>query len=67
LQWNTTVANKLFDYVALGIPVVAADVRPVERIPRETAGGGVFRSRAQVAVRRASSQVHASAVSELRQ
>lgn len=44
-QWHTTIANKLFDYMALGIPVVAADARPVERILRETGAGVVFRSR----------------------
>jgi glycosyltransferase involved in cell wall biosynthesis len=44
-QWHTTIANKLFDYMALGMPVVAANARPVERILRETGAGVVFRSR----------------------
>jgi glycosyltransferase involved in cell wall biosynthesis len=44
-QWHTTIANKLFDYMALGLPVVAADARPVERILHETGAGVTYRSR----------------------
>ena len=37
-----TVANKLFDYMAAGLPVVAADVRPMRRIVTETGCGLLF-------------------------
>lgn len=42
--WNTTVPNKLFDYMAAGLPVVCSDVVPCERIVRATGAGEVFRS-----------------------
>ena len=29
---NTTIPNKLFDYMALGLPVLATDMKPVRRI-----------------------------------
>lgn len=44
-SWNTTIPNKLFDYMAAGIPVVASDAEPVERVLRETGAGLVFADR----------------------
>jgi glycosyltransferase involved in cell wall biosynthesis len=41
---ETTVPNKIFDYMAFGKPVVASDCAPLARIIRETACGRVFRS-----------------------
>jgi glycosyltransferase involved in cell wall biosynthesis len=41
---NTTIPNKLFDYMAAGIPVLTSDSRPCSRIVRETGCGEVFRS-----------------------
>jgi glycosyltransferase involved in cell wall biosynthesis len=40
---NTTVPNKLFDFMASGIPVLASDTRPVSRILAETGAGLVYR------------------------
>jgi len=36
---HTTVPNKLFDYMAAGIPVAATAMRPVVRILKETGAG----------------------------
>jgi glycosyltransferase involved in cell wall biosynthesis len=43
-SWNTTIPNKLFDYMAAGLPVVSSDAAPCARIVRETGCGKVFRS-----------------------
>lgn len=42
--WNTTIPNKLFDYMAAGLPVVSSDAAPAARIVTETGAGVVFRS-----------------------
>ncbi|HEX4684547.1 MAG TPA: glycosyltransferase family 4 protein [Gemmatimonadaceae bacterium] len=44
-HWDHTIPNKLFDYMAAGLPVVTSDARPFARIVRETRCGEVFRSR----------------------
>jgi glycosyltransferase involved in cell wall biosynthesis len=44
-SWNSTIPNKLFDYMAAGIAVVASDARPVKRVVEETGCGRVFRDR----------------------
>jgi glycosyltransferase involved in cell wall biosynthesis len=41
-SWHTTVPNKLFDYMAAGLPVVTSDARPAARIVRETGAGLVY-------------------------
>lgn len=41
---DTTLANKLFDYMAVGLPVLASDARPMQRVLRETRCGETFRS-----------------------
>lgn len=43
-SWNTTIPNKLFDYMSLGIPVVSSNTRPCEEVLVETGAGRVFRS-----------------------
>jgi glycosyltransferase involved in cell wall biosynthesis len=43
--WNTTIPNKLFDYMLLGLPVIVSDARPTARIVEETGCGEVFRDR----------------------
>lgn len=42
--WNSTIPNKLFDYMAAGLPVVSSDTTPCARIIAETKCGEVFRS-----------------------
>jgi glycosyltransferase involved in cell wall biosynthesis len=42
--WNTTIPNKLFDYMAAGLAVVTSDAAPAARIVRETGAGLVFRA-----------------------
>jgi glycosyltransferase involved in cell wall biosynthesis len=41
---DTTLPNKLFDYMALGKPVVASNCEPLERVIRETDCGVTFQS-----------------------
>jgi glycosyltransferase involved in cell wall biosynthesis len=41
---QSTLANKLFEYMALGLPVIASDAPPMERVLRETGAGLCFRS-----------------------
>jgi glycosyltransferase involved in cell wall biosynthesis len=43
-QWQTSIANKLFDYMATGLAVVTSDAAPSARIVRETSAGEVFRA-----------------------
>ena len=40
--WNTTIPNKLFDYMAEALPVLSSSVAPFARIVRETHAGEVF-------------------------
>lgn len=42
--WNSTIPNKLFDYMSLGLPVLASDVPPVARIVIQEACGVCYRS-----------------------
>ena len=39
---ETTIPNKLFDYMALGKPVLVSNVTPLKRIVEETNSGKVF-------------------------
>ncbi len=41
---NSTLANKLFEYMALGLPVVVSNVPPMVRVIKETRAGITFRS-----------------------
>jgi glycosyltransferase involved in cell wall biosynthesis len=41
-QWNTSMPNKLFDYMAVGLPVVTSDAVPCVRITQESGAGEVF-------------------------
>ena len=43
-SWDTTIPNKLFDYMAAGLPVVSSNADPCVRIVRETGCGQIFRS-----------------------
>jgi len=42
-SWNTTIPNKLFDYMAGGLAVLTSDARPAARVVRENAAGVIFR------------------------
>jgi glycosyltransferase involved in cell wall biosynthesis len=42
--WNSTIPNKLFDYMAAGLPVISSDTRPCARIIEETKCGAIFHS-----------------------
>lgn len=44
-SWNTTIPNKLFDYMAAGLPVLTSDAKPCARIVVDTGAGEVFRDR----------------------
>ena len=44
-SWESTIPNKLFDYMSLGLPVIASDVTPVARVLSETGAGMTFRDR----------------------
>jgi glycosyltransferase involved in cell wall biosynthesis len=43
--WNSTMPNKLFDYMLTGLPVLVSDARPTARIVRAERCGEVFRDR----------------------
>lgn len=42
--WDTTIPNKMFDYMALGLPVASSNTAPCERILLATQAGRVFKS-----------------------
>ncbi|MDQ6829799.1 MAG: glycosyltransferase family 4 protein [Gemmatimonadota bacterium] len=44
-QTENIITNKLFDYMAAGLPVVTSDARPSARIVRETMCGEIFHDR----------------------
>ena len=41
---ETTIPNKIFDYMSCGIPVVASDARPLSRVLYEVGCGRTFAS-----------------------
>src|SRR5438445_13446911 len=42
---DSTISNKLFDYMLVGLPVVASDARPTARIVRSEECGEIFLDR----------------------
>lgn len=42
-SWNTTIPNKLFDYMAAGLAVLTSDAEPARRIVSETGCGDWFK------------------------
>ncbi len=43
-QSDSTIPNKVFDYMAAGLPVLTSNAAPCARIVRETGAGDVFRA-----------------------
>lgn len=43
--WNSTIPNKLFDYMLLGLPVIVSDAKPTARIVQAEGCGEVFQDR----------------------
>ena len=41
-SWNTTIPNKLFDYMAGGLAVLTSNAKPTARVVREFGAGVVF-------------------------
>ena len=44
-SWNTTVPNKLFDYMSMGKPVIVSNAKPTERIVQQEQCGVVFQEK----------------------
>ena len=44
-HWRTTIPNKLFDYMAAGVPVLVSDAPPTKRIVEQAGCGLVFADR----------------------
>jgi glycosyltransferase involved in cell wall biosynthesis len=40
--WNTTIPNKLFDYMSMGLPILSSNVLPLQRIISETQCGLIY-------------------------
>lgn len=43
-SWNTTIPNKLFDYMAAGLAVLSSDAGPAARVVNESGAGLIFAS-----------------------
>jgi glycosyltransferase involved in cell wall biosynthesis len=43
-SWNSTIPNKLFDYMAAGLAVVSSDAAPAARVTLESGAGLVYSS-----------------------
>ena len=56
-HWNYTIQNKLFDYMAAGLPVVVSSMPPAERIVTTCGSGLVFEDRNPVALSHAMDQL----------
>ncbi len=59
---DTTNPNKIFDYMACGLPVIASDAPPMRRILDETGSGVSFTSGNSTDFAQAVFQVHASSI-----
>jgi len=44
-SWDTTIPNKIFDYMAAGLAVITSDAGPASRIVRTASCGRVYRDR----------------------
>jgi glycosyltransferase involved in cell wall biosynthesis len=59
---NTTIPNKIFDYMALGVPVVASNAIPMKRIVDETGCGLTFRGGDPADLARALTSIRAASI-----
>jgi glycosyltransferase involved in cell wall biosynthesis len=59
----TTIPNKIFDYMSMGLPVIASNAPPMQRIVIEEECGVVFRSGNASDFARAVIEVHSSEIS----
>jgi glycosyltransferase involved in cell wall biosynthesis len=41
---DTTMPNKMYEYMAMGKPVLASDAKPMKRVIQECASGEIFES-----------------------
>src|SRR5262249_55767841 len=41
-SWNSTIPNKLFDYMAAGLAILTSDARPAARVVNQTRCGLVY-------------------------
>lgn len=57
---NSTVPNKLFDYMALGLPVLVSDALPLARIVREEKCGLSYKSGDEVALQQSLIELYRS-------
>jgi glycosyltransferase involved in cell wall biosynthesis len=55
---NTTIPNKIFDYMACGIPIIATDAVPMKRILTEEKCGKAFKSGNAKILAEAISSIH---------
>jgi glycosyltransferase involved in cell wall biosynthesis len=61
-SWNTTVPNKLFDYMSMGKPVIVSNAKPTERIVQQEQCGVVFQEKNAQDLARAVFQLRDSVV-----
>ena len=57
---NTTIPNKIFDYMGLGLPVITSDAIPLKRVIEEEKCGIAFKSGDSADLARAILQMHES-------
>jgi glycosyltransferase involved in cell wall biosynthesis len=59
---DTTIPNKLFDYMGCGLPVIASDSRPMKRVLEQERAGITFKSGDAADLANAVLQIRDSAV-----
>lgn len=64
-HYDTTITNKMFEYMMIGLPVLCSDVRPQKRLIEETGAGLVFRAGCAEDMCRAISQFTDPALREI--
>ena len=54
---NSTLPNKLFDYMGYGLPVIVSNATPMERVVNECGCGKVYRDQDEQSLRLAISEL----------